>query len=285
MPRPTAASTVQSKIADSSFDVFLCHNHTDKPQVKQIGEQLKQRGVLPWLDEWECRPGLSWQALLEQQIESVKSAAVFVGAEGIGPWQDAELRALLIRFRTQERPVIPVILPDAPQQPDLPLFLQEMTWVDFRVNDPEPIAQLMWGITNVRPSGSFHAPPLAPPGPAVPTRPPSGPAPQAPVGLGPQLVGTWQVQITNPWGMTTQMALQLMPNGLFHGQSLTPLGTMVVEGQWQASPGNQLIMQGQQSVGWQVLPYGVIVQFGQVGPQAMSGMTMGGEQTTWQKVG
>src|SRR5881396_249946 len=74
--------------------------------------------------------------LLEQQIENVKSAAVFVGAEGIGPWQDMELHALLNVFVQQNSPVIPVILPHAPSQPALPLFLKEMTWVDFRVADP-----------------------------------------------------------------------------------------------------------------------------------------------------
>ena len=51
------------------FDVFLCHNSKDKAEIKQIGQQLKQQGLQPWLDEWEFRPGLPWQKELERQIE------------------------------------------------------------------------------------------------------------------------------------------------------------------------------------------------------------------------
>jgi hypothetical protein len=35
--------------------------------------------------------------------------------------------------------------------PELPIFLKAMTYVDFRVSDPDPMARLEWGITGVRP--------------------------------------------------------------------------------------------------------------------------------------
>ncbi len=57
---PSHAAPVEEiarKRVACSFDVFLCHNSADKPAVKRIGEKLKQRGILPWLDEWELRPG------------------------------------------------------------------------------------------------------------------------------------------------------------------------------------------------------------------------------------
>ena len=143
----TASAILRHKVASGIFDVFLCHNHQDKPRIKSIGEDLKAQGVLPWLDEWQLRPGLPWQRALEQQIENVQSAAVFVGAEGIGPWQHQELDAFLREFVDRGRPVIPVVLPDAPDIPDLPIFLKGMTWVDFRASDPDPMEQLLWGIT------------------------------------------------------------------------------------------------------------------------------------------
>ena len=123
------------------------HNSKDKSQVKIIGEQLKKRGILPWLDEWELRPGLPWQRLLEQQIVNIKSAAVFVGIGGIGPWQRQELDAFLREFVERGCPVIPVVLESAPKKPVLPLFLKGMTWVDFRKKNPEPLERLIWGIT------------------------------------------------------------------------------------------------------------------------------------------
>jgi len=136
--------------AAQDFDVFLCHNGQDKATIKQIGECLKQHGILPWLDEWELRPGLPWQRLLEEQIEKIKAAAVFVGEDGLGPWQQQELDAFLREFARRGCPVIPVLLKDAPQKPELPMFLRAFTWVDFRVADPNPMQRLIWGITGER---------------------------------------------------------------------------------------------------------------------------------------
>ena len=144
------------------FDVFLCHNSQDKPEVKDIAETLKQQGLRPWLDEWQLQPGLPWQRELEKQIQNIKSAAVFVGGSGIGPWQQMEIEAYLRRFVKQGCPVIPVLLPNAPNQPDLPLFLEGMTWVDFRRLSPKPIERLIWGITGINlrsPSAEPSKPP------------------------------------------------------------------------------------------------------------------------------
>ncbi|MFO0291334.1 MAG: SUMF1/EgtB/PvdO family nonheme iron enzyme [bacterium] len=133
------------------FDVFLCHNGQDKPEVKKIAETLKQQGLTPWLDEWELQPGLPWQRELEKQIQNIKSAAVFVGGSGIGPWQQMEIEAYLRRFVRNRCPVIPVLLSNAPEQPELPLFLEGMTWVDFRRLSPKPMERLIWGITGIKP--------------------------------------------------------------------------------------------------------------------------------------
>jgi hypothetical protein len=130
-----------------------CHNGDDKPAVKKIGEQLRAKGILPWLDEWELRPGLPWQQLLEQQIPQIKSVAVIVGKGAIGPWQQMESHAFLREFVGRRCPDIPVLLPDAPQKPELPIFLRGMTWVHFRKDEPDPMEQLIWGITGVRITG------------------------------------------------------------------------------------------------------------------------------------
>src|SRR5439155_3545038 len=128
------------------FDVFLCYNSVDGAEVKRIGERLQEEEILPWLDEWELRPGMPWQPALEEQINSIKSAAVFVGKSGRGPWQDMEIYALLRKFVNREKkiPVIPVILPDCIDVPNLPIFLEGMTWVDFRKGEPDPMEMLMW---------------------------------------------------------------------------------------------------------------------------------------------
>jgi GTPase SAR1 family protein len=145
-----AASTVlRGKEEVAEFDVFLCHNVNDKPAVRQLAQQLRERGLRPWLDERELRPGLPWQRVLEEQIQSIPATAVIVGSR-VGPWQDQELAAFLRQFVKRRCPVIPVLLPGA-ERPNLPAFLDGMTWVDLAVIDPNPIDQLEWGITGRHP--------------------------------------------------------------------------------------------------------------------------------------
>ncbi|TKB70230.1 MAG: TIR domain-containing protein [Nitrospira sp.] len=128
------------------FDVFLCHNSEDKAEIRQIADELSRRGLKPWLDELEIRPGQLWQVALEEQIKTIKAAAVFVGKSGISPWQQMEVRSFLNQFVKRACPIIPVILSSATGTPELPIFLQNFHWVDFRKNHPDPYEQLINGI-------------------------------------------------------------------------------------------------------------------------------------------
>ena len=66
---------------------------------------------------------------------------------GDWPLADMEQEAFLRQFVKRDCPVIPVILPDCEGDLDLPAFLEGMTRVDFRRDDPDPLEQLIWGIT------------------------------------------------------------------------------------------------------------------------------------------
>ena len=136
------------------FDVFLCYHGPDRPAVRRFAASLRERGLEPWLDEEQLQPGLPWQLELERQILAIRAAAVFVGPSGFGPWHRTELDAYLRKFQEMQCPVIPVLLPEAGEAPELPLFLELRTWVDFRNKDPEDpqaIARLVWGITGSNP--------------------------------------------------------------------------------------------------------------------------------------
>lgn len=146
------APTPMPLSASAGFDVFLSHNSKDKPTVRQLGEELKKRGLTVWLDEWELVPGRPWQEALEGIVQTTRASAVLVGSDGIGPWQDREMRGCLSEFVDRGLPVIPVLLPGAPRKPDLPMFLKQFTWVDLRgglTNDG--IDRVQWGITGKKP--------------------------------------------------------------------------------------------------------------------------------------
>jgi hypothetical protein len=134
------------------FDVFLSHNSKDKPAVRALARRLEGCHIRVWLDEDQLIPGRNWQPLLEAAIEQSATGAVLVGRDGAGPWQDEEMQALLDQAVRQGKPVIPVLLPDAPEKPELPLFLRNRTWVDLRAGSSEEgLDRLIWGITGEKP--------------------------------------------------------------------------------------------------------------------------------------
>jgi hypothetical protein len=144
----------------ATFDVFLSHNTRDKAGVRKLFAVLEERGLRPWLAEKHLVPGRDWQKVVEELIATVPAAAVLIGSDGIGPWEKMEMRAALAEYVRRELPVIPVLLWEAPRQPQLPLFLQVFTWVDLRGGQTEEgIDLLVWGITGEKPpAGKILAP-------------------------------------------------------------------------------------------------------------------------------
>jgi GTPase SAR1 family protein len=129
----------------AEYDVFLSYNWRDKDAVRSIARQLRNRGLRPWMDERQLRPGLAFQPELEEIIARVPAAAVIFGAQR-GPWQMREIYAFNQQSVNRGCVIVPVLLPDA-NTADLPVFLQGLTWVDLAAPKPDPIDQLVWGIT------------------------------------------------------------------------------------------------------------------------------------------
>ena len=84
------------------YDVFLCHNSVDKPEVRIVARQIMRCGSLPWFDEQQLVPGENWISVLGQNIESTKVCAIFLGSSGVGPWQQNELDATLQLIATKK---------------------------------------------------------------------------------------------------------------------------------------------------------------------------------------
>ncbi len=129
----------------AEYDVFLSYSGRDKDAVRSIARQLRNRGLRPWMDERQLRPGFLWQPELEEIIARVPAAAVVIGAQR-GPWQTREIYAFIQQSVSRGCVIVPVLLPDA-NTADLPVFLQGLTWVNLAVPRPDPIDQLVWGIT------------------------------------------------------------------------------------------------------------------------------------------
>ncbi len=144
------------------YDVFLCYNHGDKPTVRQLYNALSSRGLRVWFDEVEMAPGVVWLPALEQAIRTTRAAAIVVGAGGLIRWAEAERQLLEEESIGRGIPIVPVLLPGAPQTAELPGFLRRHHRVDLSGGlDPAAIERLV---------SALRRPPDAAPGEA-PLRP------------------------------------------------------------------------------------------------------------------
>ena len=148
VPRGAITSTGEPEYF---YDVFLSHNSQNKPAVEQLAKRLvDEAGITLFLDKWNLIPGNPWQEELETALRQSRTVAVFLGPQGISPWENEEMRAALARRATDKaRRVIPVLLPGAVKDDSaLPDFLQRLTWVDFHqgIDDADAFRRLVAGI-------------------------------------------------------------------------------------------------------------------------------------------
>lgn len=141
------------KMRTKEFNVFLAHNSLDKVQVSELANELKRRGLKPWIDSEQIAPGRLFQDVIQQAIPNVESAAIIIGPQGIGAWEEVELRSFISQCVRNKTPVIPVLLPGINRVPDQFLFLQEYGWVRFEnsVHEEESLDNFEWGITGKHP--------------------------------------------------------------------------------------------------------------------------------------
>jgi GTPase SAR1 family protein len=139
----TAALRGREDVAE--YDVFLSYNWRDQERVRALAEDLRERGLRPWMDERQLRPGLLFPQGLDDIIARVPAAALIIGAQ-LGDWQKREIYAFIQQSVERGCAIVPVLLRDA-NTADLSPLLQGLTWVNLAVKEPNPIDQLVWGIT------------------------------------------------------------------------------------------------------------------------------------------
>src|SRR6266496_1679575 len=98
---------------EPAIDVFLCHNSADKDAIRAVNEVLRQQFDLStFLDESTMVGGDEWKAVIKRALDSSRTLAVFLGANGWGRYQlDGEvLPAIARRRRDVAFRIVPVLL-------------------------------------------------------------------------------------------------------------------------------------------------------------------------------
>ena len=147
-------TSAKTSVCRFSFQFFVARfRHEESGSIPLVFARFRE-DYQSWVD-WPQnggKPGVPWQPLLDQGIRDSKSVAVLVGNDGERPWQAEETMAVLQRAVREQLPVIPILLPNAPLQPTLPMFLENVTWADLRGGlTKDDVDKLVWGITGTKP--------------------------------------------------------------------------------------------------------------------------------------
>src|SRR6185437_11897109 len=117
-------------MTEGGWDVFVSYGHEDAGWVRVLAGNLHRAGFDVFLDEWELVGGDRFAGRLEEAIRNSASGVLVVSPHALSrPWVQEEYEALLRQAVEQPgRRLIPVLYADA----ELPVFLGNRLWVDFR---------------------------------------------------------------------------------------------------------------------------------------------------------
>jgi hypothetical protein len=271
--------------------IFISYSRMDREFVDELIGQVENRGFDVWVDRKDIGGGKEWRAAISQAISECSFFMLVLSPNSVDSRKVTQEVSLADE---QGRKIIPIRYQQCEVPHELNLQLAGLQWIDFVENSNEDAMEQLFRALGEkaaskprqRPAGSSRNQPVPSSFPAVnPAAPAASPfQPAGAASLAHILPGTWQVQIMTPLGVMGTLTVELNPAGVFQGQLMKPTGMTAVQGQWQITPMNQIVMQGQETNGFMFLPYAVMIQIQQVLPNQLSGTSIAGEQVVWQKL-
>jgi hypothetical protein len=127
--------------------VFISYNHKDREFVTRLAKNLVRNKAHVWLDEWEVAAGESLIENIQAAIQGASAlVAVFSKASIASVWCKREVIAAIQKELEERRVVvIPALLEDC----DIPLFLRDKKYADFRTDFDVGLQSVLVGIAKV----------------------------------------------------------------------------------------------------------------------------------------
>ena len=127
--------------------VFISYSHADADFVTILAANLVKRNAHVWVDIWELNVGDSILNKVQQAIQDSSALLVILSKASVASeWCRKELNAGLMRELDEKRVVVlPVLVNDC----DIPVFLREKMYADFRTNFDSGLKSLVEGIAKV----------------------------------------------------------------------------------------------------------------------------------------
>ncbi|GAB5512195.1 MAG: hypothetical protein Rhims3KO_35960 [Hyphomicrobiales bacterium] len=127
--------------------IFISYNHADKQTAEALAKNLVHAKQNVWIDQWELNAGDSLIEKIEEALGYADAILVLLSKYSTeSEWCKKELRSGLIRELEEKSVlVIPIVLDDC----EIPLFLREKLWIDFRKNKDEQLALLLRSLERI----------------------------------------------------------------------------------------------------------------------------------------
>jgi 5'-deoxynucleotidase YfbR-like HD superfamily hydrolase len=121
--------------------LFLSHSSRDKAIVEKLAEELRRRNITVWLDEWEIDVGDSIPEKTQQGLKNSRFVAVWLTRDSISSgWVTREWQSKIYQeIASKQVSVLPLLGEDC----EIPLFLSDKKYADFRVSFRDGVASLM----------------------------------------------------------------------------------------------------------------------------------------------
>jgi hypothetical protein len=127
-------STSKKEAKEIKYDIFLSHSSCDKDFARKIYDELKQRGLRIWFDEFELQPGKGWLKSLREAIEGARFCIVLIGRDSVSSDPLISQEWASIQYHSWKNPDLPVCSVRL-ENAKTPPFLQ--SWKSFSCSREE----------------------------------------------------------------------------------------------------------------------------------------------------
>ena len=127
--------------------VFISYSHQDKDFVDKLAANLVLHKARVWIDRWELNVGDSLIEKIQEAIQESDALIVIISSSSMkSEWCKKELSAGFLRELEEKRVVVlPLLLENC----EMPIFLREKMYADFRSDFDKGLNTILEAIANV----------------------------------------------------------------------------------------------------------------------------------------
>src|ERR1700752_4053934 len=127
--------------------IFISYSHTDKAFVDELALQLVKHDAHVWVDTWELNVGDSILNRVQEASQSSSALLIVLSKASVASeWCKKELNAGLMRELDEKKVIVlPVLVEDC----EIPVFLREKLYADFRKDSKRGLKALVEAVARV----------------------------------------------------------------------------------------------------------------------------------------